>query len=139
MPAKNALDTVLSAASDEIAKAPKTSQDAKDAIARSNRVVAESQKVMQETAQKLKSEAKKPVTLAPMYQPYFGEVMTVGLNGLNIYVPVNGRTYQVPESYAMIIQERRRRVDAHILRTNRLANVQSNFERTAGELVLIPR
>lgn len=136
MPAKNALDSVLSAASEEIAKAPKEVQSA---IALSNRKVAEAQKLLQVNAQRLKVEKKSPVTLAPMYQAYFGEVMTVTLNGLSIYVPVNGRTYQVPKSYAQIIQERRRRVDEHVMRAQRLSNVQSNFERTAGELVLIPR
>ena len=136
MPAKNALDTVLSAASEEITKAPK---DVQKAVTKSNRAVAEAQKMVLENAQQLKAEKKRPVTLAPMYQAYFGETMTVTLNGLSIYVPVNGRTYQVPKSYAQIIQERRRRVDEHILRAQRLSNVQSNFERTAGELVLIPR
>ena len=87
----------------------------------------------------LTTEAQVPVSLAPLYRPYFGDIMTVGLNGLNIYLPVDGRTYQVPASYAPIVQERRRRVDDMIARRQRMADVQSNFERYAGEIKLVPR
>lgn len=113
--------------------------DVQAAIAKSNKSVAQAQQLTQENAKALRAERQVPVTMAPMYQPYFGDVMTVTLNGLSIYVPVNGRTYNIPKSYAMIVQERRRRVDAHVMRTQRLSDVQSNFERTAGELTLIPR
>lgn len=87
----------------------------------------------------LTSEDLVPVSMAPLYRPYFGEVMTVGLNGLNIYLPIDGRTYKIPKSYAPIVQERRRRVDDFITRRQRMSNVQSNFETYAGELKLIPR
>lgn len=89
--------------------------------------------------QQLTTEETVPVTMAPLYRPYFGDIMTVGLNGLNIYLPVDGRTYRVPKSYAPIIQGRRRKVDDFITRRQRMSNVQSNFERYAGELNLIPR
>lgn len=79
------------------------------------------------------------VALAPMYRPYFGDIMTVSLSGLSIYFPVDGRTYQIPKPYAAMIHERRRRVDDMLTRTGRMANIQGNRESYAGEITLIPK
>lgn len=87
----------------------------------------------------LKKEKQVLVTMSPQYQSYFGEVMTVGLNGINIYFPVDGRSYKVPYSYAMIIQQRRRMVDDQLMRRSKLADVTRNREDYAGGLELIPR
>lgn len=77
---------------------------------------------------------KVPVTLAPQYRAYFGDVMTVSLNGIAIYVPVDGRTRQVPKQFAIVINERRRRIDDFLLKAARLADIQNNAETFAGEL-----
>lgn len=87
--------------------------------------------------QTLIAEERVKVQLAPMYRPYFGKIMAVGLGGIYIYFPVDGRSYPVPKSFAAIIHARRRAVDAHIMRKNRLADVQNNFESYAGELKLV--
>jgi hypothetical protein len=76
------------------------------------------------------------VSLAPQYRPYFGKVMTVSLNGIPIYLPVNGRQYAVPRDYAAVIHGRRRAVDDLLMKTNRMADVRNNFETYAGELKL---
>lgn len=83
----------------------------------------------------LKAE-KKEVQISPMYKPYFGEVMAVGLNGLFIYVKCDGKRYSVPEQYASIIATRIRGVDDTIARRNKFADVQ---ETHAGQLALVPR
>lgn len=132
--ARSAIDKVLD-------NAPESSPQVKTqtAIAKSNQAYDKAQKKTLENYSELLAEEKVEVTLAPMYQPYFGEIMTVGLNGLNIYVPVDGRSHKVPKSYAGIIHGRRRMVDDQISRRNRLSNVSANRESYAGELTLVPR
>jgi len=135
MASKSPLDQILS----DMPETQAAPIEVQKAITRSNQAVAKAQKLVQENAAQLRAEEKVSISLAPMYRPYFGDVMSVFLNGLPIYLPIDGRSYQIPKSYAMIVQERRRRVDEHVMRSQRLADVQSNFERSAGELVLIPR
>ena len=92
-----------------------------------------------ENYQDLKKAELVEVSMSPMYAPYFGEVMTVGLNGLNIYFPVNGLTYKVPSPYAAIIKRRQRLVDDQIQRNKKLSDVTANKEQSAGQMELIPR
>lgn len=131
------LDQILAAASP--AKAGSTEAVAPEIAREASLKMAENERKTAELYQQFKKEDTVSVMLAPMYQPYFGEVMTVTINTLSIFVPVNGRSFQIPKSYACIVHERRRRVDDHLMMTQRMADVQSNFERQAGELVLIPR
>jgi hypothetical protein len=79
------------------------------------------------------------VSMSPMYAPYFGEVMTVTLNGMSIYFPVDGRTYEVPEAFARIIHKRRRMVDSQQNVQAKLGDLTNNKDSFAGELILIPR
>lgn len=83
----------------------------------------------------VKSE-KVEISISPMYKPYFGETMAVGLNGLFIYVPCDGKRYSVPDPYAAIIATRVRGVDDTLARRTKLADVQ---ETHAGQLALVPR
>ncbi len=85
---------------------------------------------------KLRKQKKVAVQISPMYRPYFGRVMTVGLCGANIYVPVNNSKHKIPKDMAAIVNERIARVDAFITRTNRMSNVQANHESYAGEINL---
>ena len=86
--------------------------------------------------QKLANQKKVSVTIAPQYRPYFGDVMSVFLAGLAVYVPVNGRAYMIPEDFAAVVQERLARVNAHLLKCERMSNIQANVESYAGELKL---
>jgi hypothetical protein len=87
-------------------------------------------------AEDLRNQEKKPVSLAPQYRPYFGNTMVIGLSGINVYVPCDGRTYHIPKDFAAVLHERRRRVDDFLMRKQRMANVQANFETYPGELQL---
>ena len=117
------------------APTPTLPSPAKLAAAASN-AMAKVESDTQQLHARLRAEPKVSISLAPMYRPYFGNVMAVGLGCIPIYVPVDGRQYSVPKSYACIIQDRRRRVDDYIMRKNRMGNVTDNFERYAGELKL---
>jgi len=90
-----------------------------------------------ELAKEYTAEEKVPVYLAPLYKPYFGNVMPVCINGISIFFPVDGTTHMVPRSYAAIIEERRQAVDAIINKQGRMANISSNVETSPGELELI--
>lgn len=137
--ARNTLDRILEDAPADLAGSSENSGDMKKIVAKSNQELAKSLALVAQNVTDLKKEDKVSVSMAPMYRPYFGDVMTVSINGLSVYLPLDGRSYKMPKSYAMVIQGRRRMVDDHITRTARLADIQSNVERSAGELELIPR
>lgn len=84
--------------------------------------------------QTFKNEKQVPVKISPMYQPYFGKTMPVSLNGLTIYVKVNGSVQYVPRSFADIIEERIMNIDRMLTKQHRMANIQENFESSPGEL-----
>lgn len=137
--ARNTLDKILEDAPADLAGSSENSGDMKKIVAKSNQELAKSLALVAQNVADLKKEDKVSVSMAPMYRPYFGDVMTVSINGLSVYLPLDGRSYKMPKAYAMVIQGRRRMVDDHITRTARLADIQSNVERSAGELELIPR
>jgi hypothetical protein len=83
------------------------------------------------------SEEKVRVTISPFYRPNFGNVMPVGINGICVYVPCDGKTYLIPKTFADLVTERIMRVDDFITKQSRMADVRSNFDgMTPGELKL---
>lgn len=134
MPKKDPLAEIVAEATEQLPPVPDATLAAK-----ASAEMSESLKKTQENLVELQNSKLVALSMSPMYAPYFGEVMTVGLNGLNIYFPVDGRTYKVREPYAMIIKKRQRAVDDLIKRQERMANVTANKEQSAGEMVLIPR
>lgn len=74
-----------------------------------------------------------PVTLAPSYRHPFGKVMCVRLQGLAIYIPCDGKTYQVPKPFAAIIHARRRAFDQQEMRQEQMAQVSNNYEQFPGQ------
>lgn len=95
------------------------------------------QEAQLQLADAYKKEDKVEVTISPMYKPYFGNNMPVIINGVSVYVPVNGRAYKIPKSFAMEVRGRIRAVDDQINRQKRLADVANNHERYIGEKDLI--
>jgi hypothetical protein len=71
-----------------------------------------------------------------MYQPYFGKIMQVMINGVSIFFPVDGSTHMVPQSFADEITARRMAIDAMIDKTNRMSNIHENQEDAPGALKL---
>lgn len=87
-------------------------------------------------ARQFKKQKTVPVQISPLYQPYFGKVMTVTINGTSIAVPVNGKTYQVPETFAEEIKIRIYKQDQLLMKKRRMSRVSDNFEASPGELQL---
>jgi len=81
-------------------------------------------------------EKKVPVVLAPSYAAYFGKVMMVSINGISITIPVDGRPYKVPETFATEIGRRRVAVDNIERKKLRMADISKNFEQSPGQLKL---
>ncbi len=83
-----------------------------------------------------KEEPKVPVYLSPLYQPYFGKVMRVMINGISIFIKVDGTEHMIPKTFADEIHARRMRIDESLARQRRMSNVSANGEGAPGEIEL---
>ena len=90
----------------------------------------------QRLAKRYQSEDKVEVSISPLYANELGNVHTIALHGISIYVPVDGRNYKIPYSYALELKGRIAAIDEKSKRMRKMANVAKNSERTAGELKL---
>lgn len=88
-------------------------------------------------AESYKNEKQVTVKGSPMYRPHFGNNMPIILNGIAIYVPLDGQQYAIPESYAAIFHERLARVDEQERMRRQMSSVSENNEAYAGEKSLI--
>ena len=86
-----------------------------------------------------KGEKKVPVQGSPMYRPYFGNNMPIILNGIAIFVPLDGQQYEIPESFAAIFFDRISRIDEQINMRKQMAAISDNIEAYAGERNLIQK
>ena len=87
-------------------------------------------------ARQFKKQKLRSVSISPLYQPYFGKVMTVTINGTSVAIPVNGKTYQVPETFAEEVRVRIYKQDQLLMKKKRMSRVSENFEASPGELQL---
>lgn len=86
-----------------------------------------------------KNEKKVPVQGSPMYRPYFGNNMPIILNGIAVFVPLDGQQYEIPESFAAIFMDRISRIDEQINMRKRMSAISDNIEAYAGERDLIKK
>lgn len=86
-----------------------------------------------------RNEKKIPVQGSPMYRPYFGNNMPIIINGIAIFVPLDGQQYEIPESFAAIFFDRISRIDEQINMRKRMAAISDNVEAYAGERNLIQK
>ena len=87
--------------------------------------------------EKYKAERKYKVKGAPAYQAHFGSVMSIIINGVLVTVPLDGRSYEIPESFAQVFNSRIRQIDNMALQQSALADVTNNVESMPGEKDLI--
>ena len=102
--------------------------------ASSNKAVAEGEKERKMLAHSMKQQEKVPVSISPLYRPYFGRTMPVTINGTSVYVPCDGKTYLVPKMFADEIKVRISNQDELFAKKRRLSDVSKNFEASPGEL-----
>ena len=86
-------------------------------------------------AQQYREEAKVSVQGSPMYRPYFGNNMPIQVNGIMVYVPLDGRTYEIPKTFADVFKNRISRIDALIQKQGAMADFIE--ENSPGEVQLI--
>lgn len=79
------------------------------------------------------------VTTSPSYRKHFGKTMPIILNGIAIYVPLDGGQYKIPKSFASVFYARISRVDEQEVQLQNAANIKNNFETFPGEKPLITR
>lgn len=84
-----------------------------------------------------KGQKKVDVVGAPMYQAYFGRQMCICINTIPIYVPLDGRHYKIPESYAEVFNSRITAINEDMELEKRRSNVKDNVESYPGELDLV--
>ena len=87
--------------------------------------------------ERYKAEKKYKVKGAPAYQAHFGSVMSIIINGVLVTVPLDGRSYEIPESFAQVFNSRIRQIDNMALQQSALAEVTNNVESMPGEKDLI--
>jgi len=104
--------------------------------AKSDRQVNLLEKNKKNLALAYRQEKQVAVSMSPMYAPYLGKVHRVGLNGISIFIPCDGRSYDIPKSFASELHRKRRSIDDVIMRQQRQGSVGDNFERSIGELTL---
>ena len=90
-------------------------------------------------ADRYAAEEKVTVIGAPMYAPYFGDRMPIVLNGIPIWVPLDGNRYKIPESYAQVFNARINSVNEQLATQKTLSNVTANLESFPGQRDLIQR
>lgn len=110
-----------------------------EAAMQNNEEVEQKEKARMTLAQRYKTEKKYTVIGAPMYAAYFGDKMPIILHGIPIYVPLDGNRYEIPESYAMVFNERIRSVNDQIKQQKKMSDVTANIESFPGEKDLIRR
>ena len=97
-------------------------------------IVQEAMRQSRATYSALKKQELISISIAPMYQAYFGKNMPVSINGILIYVPVNGQVHKIPKGFADIVAERVAAINAYVAKQGRLSNVEENREAYIGEI-----
>jgi hypothetical protein len=89
--------------------------------------------------EKVRSEPRVPISVAPQYASEFSRNMRVVINGVSIFIPIDGKEYMVPETFAAEIKRRIHKVNQKINRLRRKGTTE-NFnlieEKSIGELKL---
>lgn len=105
--------------------------------AESNRDVKRKEVARKKVARSFHAQDQVPVSISPLYRPYFGNVMTVSLQGVSVCIPCNGQVYNVPKSFAEEVMIRINNQDELNLKKHKLSDVKNNFDHTSpGSLSL---
>ena len=87
--------------------------------------VKKAQSRKRELVQKYKNGEQVEVSGSPFYKPYFGNVMSIMLNGIFISVPLDGRPHKIPKEFADEFNTRIKRIDAQ---NDRMGTLACNLE-----------
>lgn len=138
MAARNGnIGAVSAAVSEDLKKAEEQVVTAQLQLIKDNREIAQASARRKELIKYYKGEKKVVTYLSPMYRPYFGNVMTVTINGVSIRFPVDGSKQEIPATFADEIERRRRNIDNIEKKQKRMAAVRENEDKgSIGSLSL---
>lgn len=106
-------------------------------LIKANREIAQASARKKELIRYYKGEKQVVTYVSPMYRPYFGNVMTVTINGISIRFPVDGSKQEIPATFADEIERRRRNIDNIERKQKRMAEVKENEDKgSIGQLSL---
>ena len=88
-------------------------------------------------AKQYTEEPKEVVMGSPLYQKDFGRQMRIVINGIALFVPLDGQQYKIPATFAAEFMTRLALVDEKERNRRSLANIQGNGEAYAGERGLL--
>lgn len=135
MAAKN--NNTTSTPAVDIEKVEESLNRADVAMIKQNREIAQAAARRKELIKYYKGEKKVVTYVSPMYRPYFGNVMTVTINGISIRFPVDGSKQEIPATFADEIERRRRNIDNIERKQKRMAAVRENEDKgSIGSLSL---
>ena len=97
--------------------------------------VDEAKRRRHELVEQYKKEEKVKVQGSPFYRPYFGNNMPLQINGVGVYVPMDGKTYEIPKTFANLFHQRIARIDSLIQKQGVMSGIVE--ESYAGEVDLI--
>lgn len=106
-------------------------------IIMANREIAQATARKKELIKYYKQEKQVVTYVSPMYRPYFGNVMTVTINGISIRFPVDGSKQAIPATFADEVERRRRNIDDILNKQKRMAAIKENEDKgSIGSLSL---
>lgn len=121
----------------DVEAAEKNLDRADIAMIQANREIIKAASRRKELIRYYKGEKQVVTYISPMYRPYFGNVMTVTINGISIRFPVDGSKQEIPATFADEIERRRQNIDNIIKKQKRMAAVKENEDKgSIGELSL---
>lgn len=110
-----------------------TLSEADKALLRANKQLIQATERKKKLLLTYRKQEKVKISIPPMYAPYFGNVMTVTINGISVRVKVDGSKQEVPQSFANEIERRRMAIDNQVNRQKKMAQIQENVEIAPGE------
>lgn len=87
----------------------------------------------------VRKEPKVSISVSPQYAAEFSNNMRVTINGISIFIPIDGRDYLVPQSFADEIKRRIHKVNQKLNRFKRRGNTNNVVmieEKSIGEVKL---
>ena len=93
-------------------------------------------RIRRQIAKDFKNQELETVMIPPLYKPYFGKVLPIMIQGVEVAIPVNGKAYKVPKVFAARARVLMHTQDELIEKSQRAADIQSNFEKSPGELAI---
>ena len=103
-------------------------------MAASNAAVGRAEERRRKLLETYKAEKKVPTYLDPSFAAWLGNITQVQVNGISLAVPINGDRVELPETFADVLESKRRAINDITNKMKNMSNASSNVETSPGEL-----